>query len=94
MLEETHQIGFNDPRQFAAGDSHTNTVVTMGSAQFNNSGSDNTASGAIALLHNIMGSNNTATGVATLLQNTTGFYNTATGVSALYANTGGHDNTA
>jgi hypothetical protein len=56
--------------------------------------SNNTATGAGALLTNTTGTDNTATGVNALLKNTTGTGNTATGVSALQSNTTAFNNTA
>jgi hypothetical protein len=56
-------------------------------------GSDNTADGFAALLHNA-GHDNTASGFGALTTNTTGFFNTASGASALSMNTTGINDTA
>jgi hypothetical protein len=59
-----------------------------------NTGSQNTASGAFALLNNTTGGDNTANGFGTLYSNTTGFNNTAIGFEPLYSNTTGDQNMA
>lgn len=70
-----------------------NTGVGAGTLSLN-TGNENTAVGAAALLLNITGEANTAVGVDALLNNTTGSENTANGAFALFSNTGGNDNTA
>ena len=60
----------------------------------NTTGTLNTASGALVLLHNTIGSNNTASGYGALATNTTASNNTAQGFDALVNSTTGHDNTA
>jgi hypothetical protein len=56
---------------------------------FSNTGQDNTASGAFALLGNINGGGNTATGLGALSTNTSGSNNTALGYQAgMNLNTG------
>jgi hypothetical protein len=57
-------------------------------------GSDNTASGSLALGLDTTGSDNTASGFEALLNNTIGIDNTASGFEALLNNTTGSDNTA
>ena len=57
-------------------------------------GSDNTASGAYALLVNTTGGDNTASGFQALAQNTTGSNNTAYGINTLLSNTTGNNNIA
>jgi len=58
----------------------------------NDTGNANTASGANALVDNILGNYNTASGVYALLSNTTGSGNTASGVAALVSNISGGNN--
>jgi len=60
----------------------------------NTIGSDDTASGADALIFNTEGYQNTATGSLALAINAEGYQNTATGASALSQNTSGVQNTA
>jgi hypothetical protein len=60
----------------------------------NGTGTDNTASGYVALDSNGTGNYNTATGDHALYSNTTGSNNTASGAGALYVNIGGSGNTA
>jgi hypothetical protein len=57
-------------------------------------GTENTATGAGALLSNTTGHQNTADGAFALFGNTTGYYNTATGGQALFNNTTAYANTA
>ena len=70
-----------------------NTGVGAGTLSFN-TGNENTAVGAAALLLNTTGEDNTAVGVSTLLNNSIGEANTAIGDSALLSNTTGSSNTA
>ena len=74
-------------------DASFNTGVGVGTL-FLNTGNENTAVGAAALLLNTTGEANTAVGVDALLNNSTGEANTATGDSALLSNTTGSSNTA
>ena len=74
-------------------DASFNTGVGAGTLSLN-TGNENTAVGAAALLLNTIGEANTAVGVAALLNNTTGEANTAIGDSALSSNTTGSSNTA
>jgi hypothetical protein len=69
-----------------------NTAVGAGTLLFN-TGDNNTATGALALLSNTTGSENTANGAFALVSST-GIGNTATGASALTSNTTGNNNTA
>jgi hypothetical protein len=71
----------------------TNTALGE-RALLSNTGTENTASGAGALLSNTTGEGNTASGAGALLSNTTGSDNTATGAQALVENTTGSSNTA
>jgi len=57
-------------------------------------GSNNTASGALALKSNTSGNFNTATGSGSLFSNVTGFVNAAYGFKSLYFNNSGYRNTA
>jgi len=76
----SYQIGSN---LFAFG-SYANFNAFLGFAgNTTMTGTDNTASGANALLNNI-GSDNTASGSAALFFNTTGVWNSASGSEALY----------
>ena len=85
------QIGSN---LFAFG-SFKNTNVFLGFAGNSTmTGTDNTATGQLALATNTTGNGNVATGGAALYLNTTGFDNTASGLEALLNNTTGNDNTA
>jgi hypothetical protein len=85
------QIGSN---LFAFG-SYSNENAFLGFAgNTTTTGSDNTATGYEALLHNTTGSDNTASGRIALYFNTTGYSNTATGYEALLDNTTGDENTA
>jgi hypothetical protein len=59
-----------------------------------NTGANNTANGAFALLNNTTGNFNTANGFQALFANTTGSNNTANGRDALRGNTTGNFNTA
>src|SRR5882724_7324367 len=70
-----------------------NTGVGAGTLVLN-TGDQNTATGALALLSNTTGTQNTATGVSALYRNTTGAYNTGNGTNALLNNTTGSQNTA
>ena len=74
-------------------DASFNTGVGAGTLSLN-TGNENTALGAAALLLNTTGNANTAVGVDALLNNTIGGPNTAIGHSALLSNTTGSDNTA
>jgi len=74
-------------------DASFNTGVGAGALSLN-TGNENTAVGAAALLLNTTGEANTAVGVDALLNNTIGEGNTATGDSALLSNTTGGSNTA
>lgn len=74
-------------------DSSFNTGVGAGTLSLN-TGNENTAVGAAALLLNTTGEKNTAVGVDALLNNTIGGANTAIGDSALLSNTTGGSNTA
>jgi hypothetical protein len=60
----------------------------------NTTGSDNTATGVVALISNTTGADNTANGYQALYHNTIGNANTATGKNALVGNTTGINNTA
>ncbi len=85
------QIGSN---LFAFG-SFKNTNAFLGFAGNSTmTGTDNTATGQLALATNTTGNGNVATGGAALYLNTTGFDNTASGLEALLNNTTGNDNTA
>lgn len=57
-------------------------------------GSNNSGTGYLALVHDTAGQENTASGSNALFSNTTGRDNTANGFYALYRNTIGSDNTA
>jgi hypothetical protein len=70
-----------------------NTAVGAGALDLN-TGDNNTATGAAALLLNTTGTGNTATGAAALLYNDTGDGNTAVGAAALSLNITGAGNTA
>ena len=70
-----------------------NTGVGAG-ALLLNTGDNNTAVGAVALLNNTTGENNTATGFLALVNNTDGNGNTAVGSMALSSNTVAGGNTA
>jgi hypothetical protein len=73
----------------------TNSSTALGeSALQNNTGSQNTAVGWVALAANTTGSFNTAVGYAALADNVTGGGNTAVGDGALEVNTTGSSNTA
>jgi hypothetical protein len=73
----------------------TNDNTVLGDdALLNNTGNQNTATGASALQGNTEGDFNTANGVNALRNNTTGQRNTALGVEALRSNTFGDQNTA
>jgi hypothetical protein len=87
--------GFNlGGKPFAFG-SYSNENAFLGFAgNTTTTGSDNTATGYEALLHNTTGSDNTASGRIALYSNTTGYSNTATGYEALLDNTTGDENTA
>ncbi|HZR06729.1 MAG TPA: tail fiber domain-containing protein [Candidatus Udaeobacter sp.] len=74
-------------------DSSFNTGIGAGTLSLN-TGNENTAVGAAALLLNTTGEDNTAVGVDALLNNTTGEANTAIGDDALLSNTTGGSNTA
>ena len=74
-------------------DASFNTAVGVGTLALN-TGDENTAVGAAALLLNTIGERNTAVGVDALLNNTSGGPNTAIGDSALLSNTTGSNNTA
>jgi len=63
-------------------------------ALLNNTGGQNTVTGADALWSNTNGSSNTAIGSLALTRNTSGGANTATGSNALVNNTTGNSNTA
>ena len=60
----------------------------------NDTGEENTATGAQSLYRNTTGSDNTATGTRALVSNTEGHENTATGYQTLVSNTLGFGNTA
>jgi hypothetical protein len=60
----------------------------------NTTGSDNTATGVVALISNTTGADNTANGYQALYHNTIGNANTALGKNALVGNTEGVNNTA
>jgi hypothetical protein len=74
-------------------DLNGNTAVGMGTLG-SNTGSYNTATGAVALQDNSTGNYNTAMGFSALQANSTGASNTAIGTSALQLNTTGGSNTA
>jgi hypothetical protein len=78
---------------FSAGAANFNTAVGGGALALN-TGDDNTAVGAVALLLNTTGTENTAVGTDALVSNTIGMQNTATGSAALEHNTTGNENTA
>ena len=60
----------------------------------NQTGENNTATGANALFSNTIGTYNTSSGSNSLYTNTSGTYNTAAGYTALFLNTTGTNNTA
>jgi hypothetical protein len=68
--------------------------VELNALNSNTTGTNNTASGMLALYSNTTGSNNTVSGYFALRYNTTGGSNTASGANALYSNTTGSNNTA
>jgi hypothetical protein len=70
-----------------------NTAIGAGTLLFN-TGDNNTATGALALLNNTTGFKNTASGAFALSSNTTASFNTAIGHEALQQNTTGFNNTA
>jgi hypothetical protein len=72
----------------------TNTTVIGNGAMLANTGTSNTAVGALSLRNNTSGTQNTALSVQALNSNTTGNGNTAIGKSALQNNTTGNSNTA
>jgi hypothetical protein len=94
--------GFTGVKQYAfrvqgvgMGNGGHNTGTALGrEALINNSGSNNTAVGYIALSSNTTGSNNTSVGYNSLKDNTTGAYNTSIGDQSLQANTTGSNNVA
>src|SRR5439155_20936662 len=69
----------------------SNNTAIGDSALFNNTGTNNTASGAVALMSNTTGSSNTASGFDALRTNTTGSNNTASGALALRSATGSNN---
>jgi hypothetical protein len=73
-------------------DPSDNTFLGL-DALTNNTGVNNTAVGAFALLNNTSGDYNTATGEDALASNETGSGNTATGVGALSSSSIGSNNT-
>ena len=75
------------------GDGMFNTGVGAGTL-LANTGENNTAIGAVALVSNTTGEDNTANGAFALSSNTTAGENTAIGFAALQNNTEGGDNTA
>jgi Chaperone of endosialidase len=68
--------------------------VSRDRALFANTGDENTATGAGALLNNTTGNHNTANGESALFKNSIGSSNTAVGSEALVNNTTGGLNTA
>ncbi len=74
-------------------DTSFNTGVGAGTLLLN-TGDENTATGAGALLSNTTGTGNTANGAFALFFNTTGLGDTAIGRRALFSNTTGNFNTA
>jgi len=70
-----------------------NTAIGAGTLLFN-TGDNNTATGALALLENTNGFYNTADGTFALFSNTDGSGNTASGYNALFSNQTGANNTA
>jgi hypothetical protein len=84
-------VGLNAGNFITAGG---NTAIGFQALMVNSSGSDNTASGGLALTTNSTGIRNTADGSQALLANTSGSSNTATGFFALGVNTTGSSNTA
>jgi hypothetical protein len=72
----------------------TNTTVIGNGAMLANTGSSNTAVGALSLRNNTSGTQNTALSTQALNSNTTGNGNTAIGKGALQNNTTGNSNTA
>lgn len=77
---------------FVCSDGNNNTAVGA-NALFNNSATDNTASGYSALYSNSTGTSNSAIGFESLYANSTGNQNTASGFRALFRNTA-DDNSA
>jgi hypothetical protein len=70
------------------------STVLGNNALESNAGSNNTASGFLALANNTTGGSNTASGYQALVFNTTGSANTASGFQALFSNTTGSNNLA
>src|SRR4029450_2570154 len=68
------------------------STVLGNNALESNAGSNNTASGFLALANNTTGGSNTASGYQALVFNTTGSANTASGFQALFSNTTGSNN--
>ena len=75
------------------GAASSNTAIGR-AALFTNNGTQNTASGYLALTSNYTGDGNTADGSQALRNNNSGDNNTASGLQSLYSNTGGGYNAA
>lgn len=71
----------------------SNTTIIGNGAMLANTGTKNTAVGALSARANTSGGNNTAIGTESLYSNTTGGNNTAIGRGALYGCTTGGNNT-
>ena len=72
----------------------SNTTIVGNGAMLANTGTKNTAIGALSSRANTSGSNNTSLGAESLFSNTTGNSNNAIGKGALYSVTTGTNNTA
>ena len=83
-------LDVNDCRPYCQS---VNTAVGA-AALLLNSGTDNTAVGAFALLNNIDGSNNNSLGHEALFMHVTGSFNNAVGANALYSDQNGSSNNA
>lgn len=72
----------------------SNTTIVGNGAMLANTGTSNTAIGALSSRANTSGANNTSLGTESLFNNTTGSNNNAIGKGALYSVTTGTNNTA
>ena len=81
------------PSRQTRGDGDLNTGIGD-TALYNNSGTNNTATGYATLVSNESGNQNTATGSYAMESNLFGSSNTANGFQALYSNSDGDSNTA
>jgi hypothetical protein len=72
----------------------SNTTIVGNGAMLANTGTSNTAIGALSSRANTSGANNTSLGTESLFNNTTGSSNNAIGKGALYSVTTGTSNTA